>query len=106
VSILQFRRHRKAAHIERDQEILTRTMMEIFADTAVVDLALALGAGHRALERGTPFFEALEYAEGVIKICNDPRPDSVALMAERNRERLTEYRIKKLEMKRSHIAAR
>ena len=75
---------------------LTDTVCAIFADRPRIDLVLAISTGHRALERGTPFFEAVEAAEGVIRGWEE----IVALTREllvvrRNRERLTAYRIKR-----------
>ena len=75
---------------------LTDTVCAIFADRPRIDLVLAISTGHRALERGTPFFEAVEAAEGVIRGWEEiVAMTRTLLIVRRNRERLTAYRIKR-----------
>ena len=66
------------------KKILTRTVNDLFADRPAFDLTLAVGAGHRALERGEPFMDAVSVSEGVIKLWED--------IAELEREHLWERR--------------
>ncbi len=87
---------RKSDSLSLAKERLTQVVVEVFADRPSIDLSLALGAGHRALERGTPFFEAVEIAEGVLAVwrASVERVHDYAT-TQRNRERLTEYQIKR-----------
>lgn len=93
--IIPFRRAKRALHIERQQDLLAQTVMELFPDRPVTDIELAIGAGSKAIERGTPFFDAMEIAEGIIEMCRVGEPERTEMMEWRNRERLTHYRIKR-----------
>jgi hypothetical protein len=77
-------------------QYLTSVVTELFADRPQFDMVLAIGAGHRALERGTPFFEAVEIAEGVMNLWEDMECRvRMYLIERRNYARLTAYRNKK-----------
>lgn len=77
------------------QQHLTDVVCEIFAERPYIDRVLAIGAGHRALERGTPFFEAVDIAEGVLNVWEAAVDGIVqADIARRNRERLRAWRNK------------
>ncbi len=76
------------------QDALAQTVREVWPDRPVSDLELAIGAGMRAVERGLSFMDAMDIVEGVLRICRDSEPDRAELMDDRNRERLTAYRIK------------
>ena len=81
---------------ERAKERLTEVVENIFANSPNIDRMLAIGAGHRALERGEAFFDAVEIAEGVLNLWREVVHNTrEALIARRNVERLTEYRIKR-----------
>ena len=67
------------------KKILTRTVNDLFADSQWPEKIMAINAGHYELERGTPFFEAVEIAEGVIRAWEE---------VVRNCDRLTAYRQK------------
>ena len=77
------------------KKILTRTVNDLFADCPPFDLTLAVGAGHRALERSEPFMDAVAVAEGVLNLWQDMVDRSRGEVIERrNRERLIAYRSK------------
>lgn len=84
------------ANLGTDKKHLANTVIELFAERPHIDKMLAIGAGYRALERGTPFFEAVEIAEGVLNVWDETVDRIHAhVIAARNHERLTTYRIKK-----------
>jgi hypothetical protein len=92
--ILPFRK--PTANLGADKKHLANTVMELFAGRPHIDKMLAISAGHRALERGTPFFDAVEIAEGVLNVWDEiEHLTRRHLMVRRNRERLTEYRIRR-----------
>ena len=92
--IIQFRK--STANLGIDKKRLANTIIELFADHPHIDKMLAIGAGHRALERGTPFSDAVEIAEGVLNVWKETIDRVHAhVIAMRNRERLTAYRIKR-----------
>ena len=85
----------KGTSLAVEKRILTRTVVDLFADKPECDLVLAIGAGHRALERHEPFMDAVAVAEGVLNLWQDVIERSrQELIDRRNRERLVEYRIK------------
>lgn len=97
--IIPFRHAKHRALIESKQDALAQAIMEVYAHCPVQDLLLAIGAGMRAIERGENFQDAMDAVEGVMNICRDwEQIDTFyrrTIMAQRNRERLTNYRIKR-----------
>lgn len=84
------------ANLNRAKQRLTDVVAEIFCDRPRIDLCLAIGSGHRALERGTPFFSAIEVAEGVMKVWENMIDTiNASLIEQRNHERLKAYRTKR-----------
>jgi hypothetical protein len=82
--------------LDHARQHLTDIITELFAYRPQFDMVLAIGAGHRALERGTPFFEAVEIAEGVMNLWEDMECRvRLYLIERRNHTRLTAYRNKK-----------
>ena len=71
--------------LEHAKQHLTDVVTNIFFDSQWPEKIMAINAGHYELERGTPFFEAVEIAEGVIRAWEE---------VVRNCERLTAYRQK------------
>lgn len=94
--ILPFRHAKRQAIIERKQDALAQTVMEVFAHRPIHDLSLAIGAGVRAIERGLNFMDAMDIVEGVLKICDEQldNDDRVDLMNQRNLDRLAFYTFK------------
>lgn len=85
---------------ERAKDRLTEVVENIFANSPNVDRMLAIGAGHRALERGEDFFESVAIAEGVLSIWLEVVHNTrEALITRRNVERLTAYHIKRTGLK-------
>lgn len=74
---------------------LTKVVEELFPDRPTIVLELAIRAGHQALDRGEPFFDALVKAEAVI----NEWWGADDLLFRRNVERVTEYRIKRMWVK-------
>lgn len=97
--IIPFRHAKHRALVESKQDALAQAIMEVYAHCPVQDLSLAIGAGMRAIERGENFQDAMEVVENVMRICEDfEKIDSFyrkIMMDQRNRERLTNYRIKR-----------
>jgi len=87
----------KPIMLEQAKQHLTDTVCEIFADRPRIDLVLAISTGHRELERGTPFFEAVEVAENVIRRWGGIVDDMTRalLIVRRNRMRLKAYQNRK-----------
>lgn len=93
--LIQFRQAKRRLNTEQAKQHLTDTVVDIFADRPRIDLLLAIGAGHRALERGEPFFDAVAISEGVLMVWTEAvERMHDALIARRNRERLAEWRNK------------